>query len=124
MADPRHLLGRAAEEATAAWLMRCGWRILERRHRSPAGGEVDLLALDPAGVLVALEVRARRARRAGPAAESVDGRRVRRLERTLASYAASAKLIHAGLRIDLVTAEPVVGRGEWRLHRMPGIGGP
>ena len=121
MGDPRHVLGLAAEAAVATWLADAGWRILERRARSPTGGEVDLLAIDADAVLVAVEVRARRSARAGRAAESVDRRRVGRLRRTLASVSASAPP-HRGLRVDLVTVEPVSGLpGRWRVRRLPGL---
>ena len=123
MGDPRHLLGLAAEDAAARWLEGCGWRVFARRCRSPDGGEVDLVALDPDGVLVAVEVRARRSSRAGAAALSVDARRVARLRRTLASIGAASGTPHRALRVDLVTAEPVHGAsGAWRLARIPGVG--
>jgi Holliday junction resolvase-like predicted endonuclease len=123
MSDPRHTLGHAAEEAVAGWLTAAGWAILERRLRTGAGGEVDLIGLDPAGTLVAVEVRARRSDRTGAAATTVDHRRVRRLESTLVAYASSGTTRHRGLRVDLVTVEPSAGseRG-WRLRRIPGIG--
>jgi len=124
MGDPRHDLGLRAEQAAAAWLERCGWWILARRQRSPHGGEVDILALDPDGVLVALEVRARRSERAGQAGESVDARRVTRMRRTLAAFAATRETRHAGLRVDLVTVEPMHGgpAGAWCVRRVPDIG--
>jgi putative endonuclease len=123
MGDPRHLLGLAAEDAVAVWLTGTGWRMVARRIRSAGGGEVDLVALDPGRVLVAVEVRARRSARAGPAATSVDARRVARLGRTLAALGATCGEPHRGLRIDLVTVEPAAeGVGRWRLTRLPGIG--
>ena len=123
MGDPRHLLGLAAENAAARWLDACGWRVLARRCRSPDGGEVDLVALDPDGALVAIEVRARRTSRAGAAGLSVDGRRVARLRRTLAMIGAVSGTPHRALRVDLVTAEPVdSSAGAWRLVRIPGVG--
>ncbi len=123
MGDPRHLLGLAAENAAARWLDGCGWRVLARRCRSPDGGEVDLVALDPDGALVAIEVRARRTSRAGAAGLSVDGRRVARLRRTLAMIGAVSGTPHRALRVDLVTAEPVdSSAGTWRLVRIPGVG--
>lgn len=123
MSDPRHALGRAAEEAVATWLATAGWTVLERRIRAGAGGEVDLVAVDPARTLVAVEVRARRSGRTGAAAMTVDRRRIRRLELTLVAYASSGGTRHRGLRVDLVTVEPATGptRG-WRLRRIPGIG--
>ena len=122
MGDPRHDLGLAAERAVATWLARRGWRVHGRRIRSRAGGEVDILARDPGGVLVALEVRARRSARAGAPATTVDARRIGRLTRTLAAVAAE----HgpgSGLRIDLVTVEPVeAAPGRWRLRHLRGVG--
>lgn len=124
MGDPRHHLGRSAEEAVATWLVSSGWKVLARRLRSDHGGEIDLVALDPELTLVAVEVRARRSRRAGTAAESVDHRRVARLTRTLTTYAGTERPGHAGLRVDLVTVEPAPDRpGRWRLHRLPDVGG-
>ena len=79
MPDPRHALGNAAENAVATWLTGVGWRILARRWRAPTCGEVDLVALDPTGVLVAIEVRARRTSRTGTALGSVDEGRPSRL---------------------------------------------
>lgn len=123
MGDPRHDLGLAAEEAVARWLSGAGWRVVERRARSSMGGEVDLIAIDPEGALVALEVRARRTRRAGEPALTVDRRRVARLGRTLAVVASTGRHRHrAALRIDLVTVEPAGRAGCWRLVRVPGIG--
>ena len=121
MANPHHALGLAAEVAVADWLTGAGWRVVARRARSPGGGEIDLLAVDPGSTLVAVEVRARRTRRTGEAAMSVDPRRVARLRRTLVAHAASSGVPHRSLRIDLVTAEPA-GPGRWRLVRLPGIG--
>lgn len=122
MGDPRQLLGIAAERAVALWLERCGWEIVGQRARSETGGEVDLVARDPDGVLVAVEVRARRSRRTGAAVETVDERKVRRVQRTLASVAAGSPRRMSALRVDLVTAEPDGTTGRWRLVRHPGLG--
>jgi putative endonuclease len=122
MGDPRHDLGLAAEAAVAGWLTSAGWQIVERRARSPTGGEVDLVAIDPHRTLVAIEVRARRTGRTGEAAVTVDARRVARLGRTLATIAASGGHPHRGLRVDLVTVEPSQEPGRWRLARVPGVG--
>lgn len=123
MADPRHRFGSDAEAAAAAWLEGCGWRILARRYRSKAGGEVDLVMLDPRHVLVGIEVRARHSPRAGAPEETVDARRARRIARSLAAFAAGAGVAHVGLRVDLVAAEPFGPRpGHLRLRRLPDIG--
>ena len=124
MTDPRHALGSVAEEATARWLEERGWRVLARRYRSRGGGEVDLVMLDPDGVLVGIEVRARRTGRAGLPEETVDARRVGRIGRSLAAFAASRGVAHDGLRVDVVGAEPVGPRPKLlRLRRIPVTGG-
>lgn len=123
MSDPRHALGLAAEAAVAAWLSAAGWQVVERRVRAGAGGEVDLIALDPTRTLVAVEVRARRSNRTGAAAATVDRRRIHRLQATLVAYASTRATRHRGLRVDLVTAEPSPGPTHaWQLRRIPGIG--
>ena len=123
MGDPRHDLGIAAERAVAAWLEEAGWRLLGRRVRASSGGEVDIVALDPDGVLVGIEVRARRTTRAGIGTESIDARRTARTGRTLAAFAAGARVGHRSLRMDLVTVIPEPGTdARWRLRRIPNIG--
>lgn len=124
MSNPRHRLGLEAEAATAAWLERCGWRILGRRQRAAGQGEIDLVCLDPARRLVGVEVRARRSPRTGRPAESVDRRRLARLGRAVAAYAATSRIDHDGVGVDLVTVEPMAGApGRWRLRRHPLLGG-
>ncbi len=119
MPNPRHELGERAEAAVAVWLEHEGWRILARRWRVPEG-ELDLVCLDPGGVLVGVEVRARRTSRTGSPLESVDQRRVSRLRAALARYASEADIRHSGLRADLVTVVPEP-TGDWRLARHPAI---
>jgi len=125
MGDPRHALGIAAEQAVGDWLEASGWRVLGRRVRASGGGEVDIVALDPNGVLVGLEVRARRTVRAGTGTESMTAERAGRTGRTVAAFAAASKVHHRGLRLDLVSVMPEPGRraGQWRLRRVPNIGG-
>lgn len=114
MPDPRHLLGQRAEDATAAWLTNRGWTILARRWRCPEG-ELDLVALDPGGILVAVEVKLRRGGRAGDPLESVDRRRLRRLRAALGRFSSTGQRpTSGGLRIDLVAARPTAD-GRWRL---------
>jgi putative endonuclease len=122
MADPRHALGIAAEDAVAGWLTAAGWRVVGRRLRTARGGEIDVLAIDPGQALVAVEVRARRTSRTGAAAVTVDARRVERLRHALASAAAEHRVRSSGLRVDLVTVEPDQAPGRWRLTRLVGIG--
>ncbi len=122
MPDPRHALGERAEEAAAAWLTSRGWTILARRWRCP-DGELDIVAHDPDGVLVGVEVKVRRTGRAGNPVETVDRRRLRRLRAALGRFAsASPHAARNGLRVDLVAVRPD-GLGEWRLSHHRGIDG-
>lgn len=122
MSDPRHALGLGVETAVAAWLESAGWTVLGRRTRTPGGGEVDIVATDRDGVLVAVEVRARRSARTGAPAATVDRRRIIRLRRTLAAIGRLTTTPYRGMRVDLVAAEPSPGSpGTWRLQRIPGI---
>ena len=123
MGDPRHDLGLAAEEAVVTWLTGAGWTVVGRRVRSRFGGEVDLIALDPDSTLVGVEIRARRTARTGSGPDAIDARRVGRMGRTLAAFAATAETNHRGLRLDVVSAAPEPGvAGRWRLTRVPDAG--
>lgn len=96
---------------------------MDRRRRPTGGGEVDLLAQDPDGVLVAIEVRARRSGRAGSAAGSVSARHVTRLRRSLGLLASENGIRARGMRVDLVSVEPAGGvPGAWRVTRTPDVG--
>ena len=123
MGDPRHDLGIVGERAVGAWLEASGWRLLGRRVRASGGGEVDIVALDPNGILVGVEVRARRTARTGTGTETINAHRVARSGRTLAAFATADAIGHRGLRLDLVTVMPEPGgAGRWRLRRIPDIG--
>lgn len=120
MPDPRHALGERGEETAAAWLEMRGWTILARRWRCPEG-ELDLVARDPEGGLVGIEVKLRRTGRAGDPLESIDQLRIRRLRAALGHFRSEAQGIRGeGLRVDLVALRPD-GPGQWRLSHHRGI---
>ena len=107
MPDPRHLLGEQGEAMAATWLdgawldhPRAPLALL--RQVSSTSSPVD-----PDGALVAVEVKLRRAGRAGDPLESVDRRRLLRLRAALGQFRATHReLVGGGLRIDLVTVVP------------------
>lgn len=120
MPDPRHDLGLRAEAAVASWLRDAGWTVLARRWRRPAG-EIDLVCLDTAGCLVAVEVRLRRSARSGSALESVDAKRLHRLRAALTIFAREHE-DRRELRVDLVTVVPLPpGSHHWRLTHHRGV---
>jgi len=118
--NARHALGERAEARVAAWLSAHGWRILARRARQ-GGGELDLVAIDPTGVLVGVEVRARRSERTGAPIETLSPHGIARRRHALAAYAGHAPP-HRGIRLDLVSVVPTAGK--WRLSRLAGIDAP
>jgi putative endonuclease len=120
MGNPRHRLGRDAERAVARWLAGRGWTILAERWRAPVG-ELDLVAVDPGGALVAVEVKARATGRSGSPLESVDRRRVARLR---AALRACRPTLAPGpeireLRVDLAAVS--LGGAGWEIRLEPGI---
>ncbi len=108
----RARFGRAAERHAEKWLTREGLRVIDRRFRR-AGGEVDLVALDGEGVLVFIEVKARRSDRFGAPSEAVDARKQRRLARAAAAFLRQYDGPYGSIRFDVV-ALLTDGRGKLR----------
>ena len=80
----RAATGRAGEALAERYLETQGLRILERnyrvaRGRSRQGGEIDLIALEPDGTVVFVEVRVRLGTAGGGAAASVGAAKRARL---------------------------------------------
>jgi putative endonuclease len=95
-------LGRAGEDAATEFLRSHGYKILQRNFRGP-GGEIDIVASD-GGVIVFVEVKARRSHAYGSALAAVDARKRRRLravaEDYLQFFAPAAKARFDVLAID------------------------
>jgi putative endonuclease len=98
--DPRQRFGRYGEDVAAEHLRRKGFEILARNVRT-AFGEIDLVALD-GGVVVFVEVKARRG--AG-ALEAVDARKRLRLSRLALAFLARAGWMDRAARFDVVAVE-------------------
>lgn len=97
---PKDRLGRAGEDAAAAFLRGLGYRILGQNLRTPVG-EVDILAVDGT-TLVVIEVKTRRSDRYGHPLEAVDARRRRRLVRAV-TYLLGRGLVRArDVRFDTI----------------------
>jgi putative endonuclease len=92
--DPRHRFGRTAESEAEAYLRRKGYRILQRNARSSVG-ELDLVA-EKAGVLVFIEVKARRTDAMGGAVHAVDARKQAKLIRLASQYLAQHRPAQRG----------------------------
>lgn len=109
MSNYRAEIGAAAEREAAAALASAGWQILARNLRV-AGLEIDILARDETGRLVAVEVRARlRVGEATPA--EILGQRKR------AALRRQREAISGLTRVDLLLVAGPPGERRLRLVR-------
>ncbi len=105
----RSVVGREAEDLAARSLASSGWVILSRNLRL-GRLEVDLLARDPRGTLVAIEVRRRGSVGAASPPELLGARKMGALRRQRAR-------LPEGCRIDLLLVLGSPGRERLRLIR-------
>lgn len=82
--DPRHQLGSRGEQFALEHLARRGCRLVARNHRTRFG-EIDLIVRD-GRTLVFVEVKTRRARRAGAVWDALDERKRAQVRRMARSY--------------------------------------
>ena len=103
--------GRRAERLAALWLQMKGYRILERRFKTPVG-EIDLI-IKRGRTIAFVEVKARENQRA--ALEAVSAKARARIARAAEWYMASAPHKKAEMtRFDMVLVVP-----RRRPHHMP-----
>lgn len=99
--DARRATGAGGEELAARFLERQGWSVVARNWRC-RGGELDLIATDPDGVLVFCEVKTRRGLGYGDPLEAITYDKVRRLRALAAEYLRSQDRPAARVRLDAV----------------------
>jgi putative endonuclease len=83
-------LGRRGEEAVALWYARAGYDVVARNWRC-RHGEIDLVALDPDGVVVVCEVKTRSSTAFGSPADAVTATKQRRLRQLAARWLADTR---------------------------------
>ncbi|MBI3268512.1 MAG: YraN family protein [Planctomycetes bacterium] len=93
--------GRQGEELAAAFLVRQGYRIVERNFRCKVG-EIDIVAVE-GRVVCFVEVKARAGAGFGDPIDAVDRGKQRRLIRAARLYATQKRLAGIGLRYDIVS---------------------
>ncbi|MFV0256883.1 MAG: YraN family protein [Acidimicrobiales bacterium] len=99
-------IGRAGEDAAAAWYEARGYRIVDRNWRSPRG-ELDLV-VGCADLIVFCEVKTRRSDRYGTPAEAVDARKQAQVRRLAREWLATSEHHYRRLRFDMAAVD---GRG-------------
>jgi putative endonuclease len=98
--DRRGQLGRRGEELACEHLAALGLRIVARNWRCRSG-EIDVVAAGP-DLLVFCEVKTRRGRGYGSAAEAVTPAKRARLRQLAAAYLAAVDHPHCKVRFDVV----------------------
>src|SRR6476646_7877518 len=98
-------VGGRGEDIATRELQRRGYAILARRYRSRFG-EIDIVAQDR-GVVVFVEVKARRHARFGSAAEAIPVRKQRRIAAMALDYLAWAHRLNEPCRFDVVAIDRV-----------------
>ncbi len=102
----RQRLWRHGEQLISEHLTAEGWQVLERNWRAGRCGEIDIIACDPSGVLVFVEVKTRLKkleagiRREG--FESISFKKRKKLTDTAARYLSKARYPPKGYRIDVI----------------------
>lgn len=105
--------GDRGEAAAARYLEARGCAILDRQWRC-RGGELDLVARDPSGVVCFVEVKLRGAGAIGLPREFVDGRKQARLRLAASLYLADKGLDDVPARFDV--AEVLEDHGRLRVR--------
>jgi putative endonuclease len=101
----RQRLGRLGEDLACRELRRRGYAILARRYRTRFG-EIDIVS-EQSGVVVFVEVKARRTGRFGTAAESIPGWKRRRLAAMALDYLAWTERLGCRCRFDVVAIDGI-----------------
>jgi putative endonuclease len=115
MTRARVALGKTGEDLACDELERRGYAIIARRHRC-RGGEIDVIARDGA-TLVFVEVKARRGRAFGDAAEAVTWQKQRRIVRLAYEYVMQHHLTGSPCRFDVVSIQFDAGRPVIEIYR-------
>ncbi|MCY4529724.1 MAG: YraN family protein [Chloroflexi bacterium] len=103
MTTRRQRTGELGEELASRRLRDAGYRILERKHRTPHG-EIDLVC-ERDGTVVFVEVRTRRPSGFGSPEESITPEKAAHMSDSAQHYIQSACVEYHDWRIDLVAIE-------------------
>jgi putative endonuclease len=116
---PKDVLGRKGEQLAAEYLVKAGFRILDRNFCC-AEGEIDIVATDRRE-LVACEVKTRSDVRYGTSADAVTRQKLRRLRHLAAVWASSHGWFFDQLRVDVIGVLKSPS-GEFTIKHLCGVG--
>ena len=117
MINRRQVLGRQGEAVAERYLMKKGYKLVERNYRC-AAGEVDLIVLDRR-VIVFVEVKTRTSVAFGTPAESIHKRKLSRFIAASNIFLAKNKLHGSSVRYDGI--ELMLEKGKFRLNHIKNI---
>lgn len=95
----KQILGRTGEDLVADFLQNQGHLLLDRNWRIREG-EIDLVSLDPAGVIRIVEVKTRSSTKFGHPLEAIDQRKALRLQRLALAWLSTHQRLGATYQID------------------------
>lgn len=99
--DTRRPTGIRGEDEAARFLARCGYAILDKNVRTPAG-EIDLVAKE-GKILVFVEVKTRKALEGDPPQAAVNTRKQNRLGKLAHGYLKRKRMREVPCRFDVVS---------------------
>ncbi len=105
--NPKQQVGQRGEELAVKHLQRKGYKIIERNFRTRLG-EIDIIAKHK-GVLVFVEVKARRTQRFGHAKLAVTAAKQRKISMAALTYLKTHYKTQPRARFDVVTIQPADG---------------
>jgi putative endonuclease len=101
MGKEKQLLGRQGEEEAAAYLVKQGYKIVQRNFRCP-WGEIDIIA-QKGPVLVFVEVRSRKTNSFGLPQESIKRNKQKKVRQVASFYLKKAGQPEISVRLDVLT---------------------
>lgn len=94
--------GKYGEDIAANFLIKNGYKILERNYHFSRYGEIDIIALDKNTVCF-IEVKTRSSNRFGAPFESVTKTKLDKIRKTAYSYLQNCNICYKNFRIDAIS---------------------
>lgn len=104
----RHEIGKIGEKTVCEYLIKNGYKILERNYYCKIG-EIDIVALDK-DEFVFIEVKTRSQNRYGNPVDAVDLNKKRHIYRTAQFYVMKAKIENRKMRFDVIEVKEKRGK--------------
>jgi putative endonuclease len=102
--NSRQRLGRWGEELAREYLVGQGYSIIDANARTPYG-EIDLIATQPNGVMIFVEVKTRRSHTYGPPEISVTPTKRAHLLASVQSYLLARPEFSGEYRVDVIAIQ-------------------